>query len=140
MTKSLGQIVYLFKDNPSGACKKTNCHTENMAKPLKQDPAASSLPDPQDEINRLEREIARRRRERPFTVQAPSEYKKGFQQRMRAARERAGYTQAKMAALLNISQDKYAKYESRSLLPHRYVGRFCEVTDTECKFLFSSVM
>lgn len=138
MTKSLGQIVYLFKDKRSSAVKRTNCHTDPMAKSLKKEPPESSALFPQAEIERLERELRQLKLRQPYTAISPTEYKAGFQQRLRAARERAGFTQEKMAELLGIAQGKYAKYERRSLLPHRYVGRFCELTQTECKFLFSS--
>ena len=53
------------------------------------------------------------------------EYQAEFKARVRQAREGAGYTQGELADLLGIAQDTYKQYETRSLLPHRLIRRFC---------------
>lgn len=49
--------------------------------------------------------------------------------RIKQAREKARLTQRQVASALGIEdQSKYAKYEVRTLMPHEYLMRFCEVT------------
>lgn len=57
-----------------------------------------------------------------------SDYRDGFIKRVREARDGANYTQASIAKTLQISQDVYKQYETRSLLPHRLIGPFCAAT------------
>jgi DNA-binding XRE family transcriptional regulator len=116
--QSLGQIVYLFKDNRSSERKRTNCHTVAVANQLKKE-ALSSVP-------------ASAFRPEP----SPARFKKAFLARTKRAREAAGLTQEEMARRMGIRQDKYAKYESRSPLPHQYIARFCEVTGEKFEVLF----
>jgi len=54
----------------------------------------------------------------------------------RAARKACRMTQARMAAVLDVTEDAYEKYESRSPLPHYLVGRFVEITGAELGVLF----
>jgi transcriptional regulator with XRE-family HTH domain len=48
--------------------------------------------------------------------------------RLREARKAAGYSQAEMAELLDITQHAYEKYETRSPLPLHLVPKFCLAT------------
>lgn len=70
---------------------------------------------------------------------SPARFKKAFLARTKLAREAAGLTQEELAKRLGIRQDKYAKYESRSPLPHQYVARFCEVTGEKLEALFREI-
>jgi ribosome-binding protein aMBF1 (putative translation factor) len=72
----------------------------------------------------------------PWTEPPPSRFKKAFLARTKRAREAAGLTQEELAQRLGIRQDKYAKYETRSPLPHQYVARFCEITGERLDVLF----
>lgn len=51
-------------------------------------------------------------------------YDQQFIERTRFARERAGYSQTEIAKLLDIPQDRYKQYETRSKLPYQFVERF----------------
>jgi transcriptional regulator with XRE-family HTH domain len=64
-------------------------------------------------------------------------YKAQFLRRTRLARERSGCTQAEIAELLGIKQDKYKQYESRSFLPHRLVPPFCLATHVTIRWLLT---
>lgn len=57
-----------------------------------------------------------------------SEYNQGFLKRTKTAREGARFTQEEIARILQITQDVYKQYETRSLLPHRLIGPFCAAT------------
>ncbi len=48
-----------------------------------------------------------------------------FIERTKLARVRSGLTQAEIAKLLDMEQDRYKQYETRSKLPHQFVERFC---------------
>lgn len=108
MPQTLGQIVYLFKDNRSSAMDRTSCHTENMA-------------------NRLRKEDVARLPVK-WRPPPPSKFKKAFLARIKLAREGAGLTQVQMAERLGIPQDKYSKYEVRSFMPHELLSKFSEIT------------
>jgi DNA-binding XRE family transcriptional regulator len=67
---------------------------------------------------------------------AASEYRRNLLRRTKELRENSGYTQAEMADFLNIKVEAYKKYESRSLLPHRFIHKFCRLVKvTEELFL-----
>lgn len=57
-----------------------------------------------------------------------SDYKQDFLKRTKTAREGARFTQEEIARILQITQDVYKQYETRSLLPHRLIGPFCAAT------------
>jgi len=57
-----------------------------------------------------------------------TDYKQAFLRRTKEAREAARYTQEQIAKVLQITQDTYKQYETRSLLPHRLIGPFCAAT------------
>lgn len=108
MPQTLGQIVYLFKDNRSSALTRTSCHTEYMT-------------------NRLRKEEVARQSVK-WRPPQPSKFKKAFLSRIKLARDGAGLTQEQMAERLGIQQGKYAKYETRSFMPHELLHKFSEIT------------
>jgi DNA-binding XRE family transcriptional regulator len=110
MSKSLGQIVYLFKDNRVSDAIRTNCHTQQM---------------PQRAPKQAEMPV------KPAWSPPPkSVFNAAMQVRTKEAREATGLTQDQMAVELGISQTVYSKYEARrsSLMPHALLARFCEIT------------
>lgn len=60
----------------------------------------------------------------PMNEQAASQFRERFIAAVKRARE-VKFTQEKIAELLDMPQDKYKQYESRSLLPHYLVSKFC---------------
>lgn len=68
---------------------------------------------------------------------APTDFKRAFIARVRAAREARPYTQAEVADLLGMSQDRYKQYEGRSYLPHHLVTRFCTACGVDFKWLYT---
>lgn len=120
MPKSLGHIVYLFKDRSSSDAKRADGHTMQMAQRAPKLPA----PPPEDPIH--------------FAWTAPPDemFRPVVCGRIKDARDKAGYTQRSMATALGIEDaSKYAKYESRSLMPHEYLTRFAELTRTRLEDL-----
>lgn len=120
MARSLGQVVYLFKDRPSSARKGTTCHTTRMSvRARKEDLAPLPV---------------------PARYQPPDEerFAAAFQARVKLARKGTGMSQAAMAAALGIKLDAYQKYENRggSLMKHHLIARFCQITETEAEKLF----
>ncbi len=68
----------------------------------------------------------------------PAQYKKTFIARLKAIREAAGYTQTEFARGLGLKdRDAYAKYESRSLLPHHLITKVCDLTGHDPYFLLT---
>lgn len=65
-----------------------------------------------------------------------SAFKEQFIARTKQARE-ARYTQQQMAAILEMPQDKYKTYETRSFLPYRHIERFCIACGVTPAWLFS---
>lgn len=55
--------------------------------------------------------------------------------RIQEARKQADLTQDEIAEKLGMKQWKYAKYETRSLMPHHLLARFCEITGANLKDL-----
>jgi transcriptional regulator with XRE-family HTH domain len=66
-----------------------------------------------------------------------TEFKQSFLRRVQSARMAAALTQRQMAELLGIPQDKYKHYESRTLLPHHLIGRFCTVCQVDPNWLMT---
>lgn len=64
-----------------------------------------------------------------------AEYKQEFMDRIRKARIARGLKQWEIAEALGMPQDKYKQYESRSLLPHYLLGRFCVICRVDEKWL-----
>jgi transcriptional regulator with XRE-family HTH domain len=65
------------------------------------------------------------------------QYKQAFIERVKAARIATGMKQWQIADALGMPQDKYKQYESRSLLPHHLIGRFCIVTRVDPEWLIT---
>jgi DNA-binding XRE family transcriptional regulator len=78
---------------------------------------------------------------RPFTLcdvtnpYTPTTYRKAFVQRVRAARTLASKEPAEMAKLLGVRKDTYHRYETRTLLPHYLLEKFCDLTGQELIWL-----
>lgn len=60
-----------------------------------------------------------------------------FIARTKQARDRSGFTQAEIAKILGIKQDRYKQYETRSPLPHEFVAAFCAATRVSEVWLFN---
>lgn len=52
-------------------------------------------------------------------------------------REAAGLTQEEFSKSLGVARDTYARYETRSLLPHHLVIPVCDLTGHDCYFLLT---
>lgn len=64
------------------------------------------------------------------------QFKQEFIARVKSSRIATGLKQWQMAeALGNMPQDKYKQYESRSLLPHHLIGRFCLICRVDPSWL-----
>lgn len=72
-------------------------------------------------------------------VRVPVEYRKAMCQRLKAARAASGHTQETFAELLGLNVKTYAKYESRSILPHNYIGIACRALDLNPFFLLDGI-
>jgi transcriptional regulator with XRE-family HTH domain len=53
-----------------------------------------------------------------------STYKAEFCARIKVLREQRGWSQAQMATALGIPEERYSKYERRSLMPHSMIEQF----------------
>lgn len=60
-----------------------------------------------------------------------------FKARTKEAREAKGLTQVQMATALGMDQGKYKQYETRSMLPHEYIGQFLLITGRSYEWLFT---
>ena len=58
-------------------------------------------------------------------------------ERVAQARIARNLKQWQIAEALGMAQDKYKQYESRSLLPHHLIGRFCIVTRVDPEWLIT---
>lgn len=66
-----------------------------------------------------------------------TEFKHGFIARTRLAREATGWNQREMAEALNIPLKNYESYETRSMLPHDLIARFCRIARISIDYLFT---
>lgn len=82
-------------------------------------------------------------------ITTPSDYRLGFIQRTREARERAQLSQEEMAKELSrragrlVVPDTYRKYEKEdpkkgAMLPHDLISHFCEITRINPLFLLEA--
>lgn len=67
-----------------------------------------------------------------------SVYKQRFIARTRAARAARFEHQQELCTALNIDQGTYKQYETRSLLPHWLIPRFCAACAVDIKWLFTA--
>lgn len=72
-------------------------------------------------------------------IDTPSVFKTEFIARTKLAREATGMTQTEIAMALGVDQGRYKQYETRSLLPHEMIGRFCAITRVTEKWLTTGV-
>jgi DNA-binding XRE family transcriptional regulator len=72
---------------------------------------------------------------RPRKPMPPSAYEESFRRRVRAAR--ALYTEEpkEMARALGVREDTYYRYETRTMLPHYLIERFCQITGVTVDYL-----
>lgn len=110
MDSTIGQIVYIFKDSQSSAMRRTGCHTSDVSKRVAR-----------EEVKQPSLSVV-------WIPPVPSKFKAAFHARIKLARQGAGLTQEEIAQRMGIRQDKYAKYETRSLMPHHLLSRFSELT------------
>jgi len=66
-----------------------------------------------------------------------TQYKQAFIARVAAARQALGWKQWQMAEALDIPQDKYKQYESRSLMPHHMIPRFCLIAHVDMEWMLT---
>lgn len=66
-----------------------------------------------------------------------SEIERAFIERTRIARMHRFKAAKDMAKALGIKAERYAKYESRSPLPHEYVEQFCLISGVAIDWLFT---
>lgn len=64
-----------------------------------------------------------------------AEFKQGFMRRTKEARVARALKQWEIGDALGIPQDKYKQYESRGLLPHHLIGRFCIICRVDPEWL-----
>jgi DNA-binding XRE family transcriptional regulator len=70
------------------------------------------------------------------TASNRTDFKSAFINRTAEARKSAGYTQNEIATILGIDQGTYKQYETRSVLPHMYVIRFCTACRIDVEWLY----
>jgi hypothetical protein len=63
------------------------------------------------------------------------EYKQQFILRVTESRTASGMKQWQIAEAMGIPQDKYKQYETRSLMPHHLIGRFCIICRVDPEWL-----
>lgn len=71
---------------------------------------------------------------------AISDFKSLFLARTKFAREASGKSQQEMAAALGLEQSHYAKYETRSPLPHHLIVPFCTLCEITPAWLYSAAI
>lgn len=66
-----------------------------------------------------------------------TQYKQSFMKRVAQARVALGWKQWQMAEALGMPQDKYKQYETRSLLPHHLIRRFCLIARVDLEWMMT---
>jgi hypothetical protein len=66
-----------------------------------------------------------------------TEEKFAFIERVKLARETRYSTQREMLILLGVDQGTYKQYETRTLLPHRFIPKFCAATGVSIEWLLT---
>jgi hypothetical protein len=67
----------------------------------------------------------------------PTEAELAFIERTKVARKARFAAAREMAKALGIDKERYAKYETRSPLPHQYVEQFCLIAGVSIEWLFT---
>jgi hypothetical protein len=68
---------------------------------------------------------------------AEAQYKIELRARVKESRVAAKLKQWQIAEALGMTQDKYKQYETRSLLPHHLIGRFCVICHINPEWLIT---
>jgi ribosome-binding protein aMBF1 (putative translation factor) len=66
-----------------------------------------------------------------------TDFRRDFLKRVRQARETTGWNQREMAEALGIPLKNYESYETRTLMPHHLIARFCLLTHISIHYLFT---
>ena len=69
--------------------------------------------------------------------EAEAIYKREFRGRVKESRVASALKQWEIAEALGMTQDKYKQYETRSLLPHHLIGRFCVICHINPEWLIT---
>lgn len=69
-----------------------------------------------------------------------SEFERQWIARTKFAREKSGKSQEEIAANLGIPQPTYGKYETRTMMPHRYVMAFCALCDITPAWMYTAAV
>jgi hypothetical protein len=73
---------------------------------------------------------------RPNESSSPAAYRAAFFKRVRTAREFYSDSPQEMAKALGIPYGTYVRYETRTMLPHHLIPRFCQITGVSADWLF----
>ncbi len=73
---------------------------------------------------------------RPPEKLSPAAYRAAFFRRVRTARELYTDEPGLMAEALNIPAGTYTRYETRTMMPHHLIPRFCQLTGVTTDWLF----
>lgn len=73
---------------------------------------------------------------RPPEKVTPAGYRAAFYKRVRTAREFYTEDYREMARALGIAEGTYYRYETRTMLPHHLIPRFCQITGVSADWLF----
>jgi hypothetical protein len=73
---------------------------------------------------------------RPNEPSSPAAYRAAFFKRVRTAREFYSESPQDMAKALNVPYGTYTRYETRTMLPHHLIPRFCQITGVSADWLF----
>lgn len=73
---------------------------------------------------------------RPPEKVTPASYRAAFFKRIRTAREFYTEEPGIMAEALGIPPGTYTRYETRTMMPHHLIPRFCQLTGVSTDWLF----
>lgn len=73
---------------------------------------------------------------RPPDKLSPAAYREAFYERVRTARKLYTEEPGIMAEALNIPAGTYTRYETRTMMPHHLIPRFCQLTGVNADWLF----
>jgi ribosome-binding protein aMBF1 (putative translation factor) len=75
-----------------------------------------------------------------MTAAGTTGFRRDFLMRVRQARETTGWNQRQMAEALGIPLKNYESYETRTLMPHHLIARFCLLAHISIHYLFTGRM
>lgn len=73
-------------------------------------------------------------------AKSPTEFERQWIARTKFAREKSGKSQDEIAENLGIPQPTYGKYETRTVMPHRYVMAFCALCDVTPAWMYTAAV